>query len=292
MDADLTPQQRDDLAGLLGDMGRLELIFEQWDETPRSAVEAYRRAIETLHGEALRRLVRALKSEPAALSAMKEALRDEIVYAVMRRHGIVKPSLNERIDAALAGVRPMLAAHGGDVELVRVEPPSIEVRFVGACDGCPASTMTFHQGVERAVKEACPEITSIVQVKGSCTSNGAEHAAGSHHLISPFELQRGGGWRFALELAKLPDGTVRAVEIDGEGVLLARRGATVTCFDNACAHMGLPLERGLVDEGVLTCPHHGFQYDLASGECLTAPVQLQLRVVRVVGERVEVRVGR
>ena len=62
------------------------------------------------------------------------AVADEVVYAVLRRHDIVKPSLNERVEAALEGVRPMLASHGGDVELVKVKPPSVEVRFIGACE--------------------------------------------------------------------------------------------------------------------------------------------------------------
>ena len=50
--------QRADLAGLLADIERLEAIFATWDEGARAAVDAYRRAIEVLHGEALRRLVR------------------------------------------------------------------------------------------------------------------------------------------------------------------------------------------------------------------------------------------
>ena len=50
---DMTPTQRADLAGFLNDVERLEAIFATWEETPRGAVEAYARAIEALHGEAL-----------------------------------------------------------------------------------------------------------------------------------------------------------------------------------------------------------------------------------------------
>ena len=40
---------------------------------------------------------------------------------------------------------------------------------------------------------------------------------------------------------------------------------------------------------MLECPHHGFKYDLSSGECLTAPsVQLRPRSVHIVGDRIEV----
>ena len=49
-----------DLDRLLHDIESLETIFAGWEDTPRGAVKTYARAIEALHGEALRRLVRAL----------------------------------------------------------------------------------------------------------------------------------------------------------------------------------------------------------------------------------------
>ncbi len=148
---DRSAAQGNDLAGLVGDIERLEAIFETWEETPRTVAQSYRRSIEALNGEALRRLVRSLNTDPAALAAMKSALADEVVYAVLRPHEIVKPALAERVENALESLRPMLASHGGDVELIKVAPPSIEVRFTGACDGCPASALTFHAGVKKAV---------------------------------------------------------------------------------------------------------------------------------------------
>lgn len=279
--------ERNDVASLAGDIEKLEMIFESWDETPRGAAKAYGRAIEALHGEALRRLIAALKSEPAALAAMKTAVTDTVVYSVLRRHGILKPSLTERVEAALESIRPMLASHGGDVELASVNPPAIEVRFTGACDGCPASQLTFHAGVKKAVEEACPEITEILQVKGT----GATTADGeSVRFVSPFALGTGGKWHLAAKLHEIPDGGIKASLLEGEKILLSRRGSIVTCFQNACAHLGLALDDGEVEDGIITCPYHGFRYDLASGECLTAPaVQLQPHAVRVIGNRVEVR---
>jgi nitrite reductase/ring-hydroxylating ferredoxin subunit/Fe-S cluster biogenesis protein NfuA len=285
---DRVPTQHDDLAGLLGDIERIEASLAGWDETPRAVAQAYRHSIEALNGEALRRLVRALKGDAAALAAMKSAISDEIVYAVLRRHDIVKPSLNERVENALNGVRPMLASHGGDVELIKVAPPAIEVRFTGSCDGCPASALTFHAGVKKAVQDACPEITEIRQVKGLGNGGGA-----GPRFISPFALGSESAWLFAAVLDNIPEDGVRAIKLGGENLLLSRQGVAVTCFQNACAHMGLPLDEGEVENGVIACPHHDFQYDLASGECLTAPeVALQSHAVRVVGHRVEVRLSK
>jgi nitrite reductase/ring-hydroxylating ferredoxin subunit/Fe-S cluster biogenesis protein NfuA len=303
MVAELAPTIRDGLDGLLGDIERLEAVFAGWDERQKSAISAYRLALEALHGEALRRLVRALKRDPAALTAMRGAVTDEVVYAVLRRHQIIRASVAERVEAALAGVRPMLASHGGDVELVSVEPPRVALRFTGACDGCAASAMTFHAGVKTAIEDACPEITEIVQLKGLSLdgSSGSSGGAGHHAdpssggdaaaMISPFALARRGSWHFASMLSELPDGGARGLEIAGTAILLARHGDSVTCFENACAHLGMPIDDGEIEAGIIACPHHGFRYDLRSGECLSAPsVQLAPLGSRVVGGRVEVKV--
>ena len=82
------------------------------------------------------------------------------------------------------------------------------------------------------------------------------------------------------------------MEIVDQSVLFSRQGNRVTCFQNACVHLGLPLDGGMVHGGILVCPHHGFKYALDSGECLTAPeVQLQSYAVRVIDNRVEVRIS-
>jgi len=278
-----------DLAELVGEIAHLEGIVADWDDSQRSAVAAYKRAIEALHAEALRRLVRVCKSEPAALAALRAAAADEVVYAVMRQLGVMKPSLDERLEAALDSVRPMLGSHGGNVELVRIEPPVIEVRLLGACDGCASSAMTLHAGVKQAVLDACPEITNVVAVRGS----GAGHGEVVDSGASPFALAQFGTWRYACELAEIADGGIRALAIGGRDLLLARGAGTVACFDNICAHLGARLDNGQVEAGVLTCRDHGFAYDLATGECLTVPnVALAKHLVRVIGTRIELKLPR
>jgi Fe-S cluster biogenesis protein NfuA/nitrite reductase/ring-hydroxylating ferredoxin subunit len=280
---DIVPAQQTDLAGLLRDIERLETVFAGFESASRNAAQAYRCAIEALHGEALRRLVSALKSDPAALAAIKAAVADEIVYAVLRRHGIIRASLGERVETALAGIRPMLASHGGDVELVKIAPPAIEVRFLGACDGCAASMLTFHAGVKKAVMDACPEVTEVIQVKGAGGSNGASH------FVSPFAA---GEWLAAGTLRDIPDDGIRTFAAGGVDVILFRRGALVTCFEDVCSHVGLGISAGTVSDGVITCPHHGFRYDLATGECLTAPVvRLRSHDVRVSDDNVAIRLA-
>ncbi len=290
-DASVNLNQPATLDDMIRDIERLESIYDNWETEQQAVVKAYRKSVDELHAEAFRRLIRSVKSEPAAVGALKGALSDEIVYAVLRRFGLVKPSLQERVEEALDSVRPMLASHGGDVELVAVKPPNqVDVRFVGACDGCPASMLTFTAGVKKAIEAHCPEITKIEQIKGLAAPTNAN---GGVQFVSPFAQNHEAGWLEAGTLDDIPEGGIVKMTLDGEDILLSKNGSSVTCFQNACAHLNLPLDGGDVADGILTCPHHGFQYELESGECLTAPeVQLQSHAVRIVNGVVEVRLSR
>jgi Fe-S cluster biogenesis protein NfuA len=69
--------------------------------------------------------------------------------------------MREKVEAALAKIRPNLQADGGDVELVDVVDGVVKVRLTGACGTCPMSTMTLKMGVERILKEQIPEIKRV-----------------------------------------------------------------------------------------------------------------------------------
>ena len=72
--------------------------------------------------------------------------------------------MKEKVESALAQIRPMLQADGGDVELVAVEGGVVKLRLKGACAGCPVSEMTLKQGIERVLKEQIPEVKEVVAV--------------------------------------------------------------------------------------------------------------------------------
>lgn len=71
--------------------------------------------------------------------------------------------MREKVQAILDDVRPALQADGGDVELIEVDEQGIvKVRLQGACSGCPMASMTLKNGIERALKEAIPEVKEVV----------------------------------------------------------------------------------------------------------------------------------
>jgi len=56
-----------------------------------------------------------------------------------------------------------------------------------------------------------------------------------------------------------------SVQLDGHTLVLFVCGETVGAGDNRCPHMGFPLDRGTVHDGILTCHWHHARFDLASG---------------------------
>ena len=275
------------LAQLAGDVTRRQEIAASWPLEQRAVLEQMREAIEALHREALLRLVRGLRTDAAAAAALKQVVRDPIVFGVLRLHGIVREPLEVRVRAALESVAPMLAEHGGGVELVAVLPPdTVEVRLTGSCQSCPASGTTLSEGVERAIREHAPEVVTVRKVSRAAAAGEAVPM----HFVSPFARAADAGFVDLCSVDALPHGAAVARELNGRSLLLWRDGAEVACVDNACAHLGMPLDEGEVADGVLRCPHHGFRYLLATGECLDVPeVQLVVHAVRVQGGRVAVK---
>ncbi len=69
----------------------------------------------------------------------------------------------DRIEAVLESIRPAIRLDGGDVELVgwSEEQGRVEVRLMGACESCPISMLTLKEGIERRLRAAVPEVTTV-----------------------------------------------------------------------------------------------------------------------------------
>jgi nitrite reductase (NADH) small subunit len=73
--------------------------------------------------------------------------------------------------------------------------------------------------------------------------------------------------------ADVPLGTAREFVANGRVLAVFATDAGYVALDGLCAHAGGPLAKGKVQGGVVTCPWHGWQYELATGRhCLSAGV--------------------
>jgi len=74
-------------------------------------------------------------------------------------------SLVQKIEKALAEIRPYLESDGGDISLVEVTSDMVvKVQLHGACQSCNVNQMTLKAGVEQSIKKYAPEIKEVVNI--------------------------------------------------------------------------------------------------------------------------------
>jgi Fe-S cluster biogenesis protein NfuA len=74
-------------------------------------------------------------------------------------------TLRQQVSEVVEMIRPAVQADGGDLELVDVtEEGQVQIRFHGACVGCPSANMTLQMGIERNLRQRVPHVTSVIAV--------------------------------------------------------------------------------------------------------------------------------
>jgi len=80
-------------------------------------------------------------------------------------------------------------------------------------------------------------------------------------------------------------------EVNGKTLAIFNVDGTFHAIDNTCIHRGGPLGEGDLEGSVVTCPWHGWQYDVTTGACVANPVaKVERYEVKVEGTDVKVLV--
>jgi nitrite reductase/ring-hydroxylating ferredoxin subunit len=91
---------------------------------------------------------------------------------------------------------------------------------------------------------------------------------------------------------EIPSGRARQVIVDGRWVALFHIDGAYHAIDNVCLHRGGPLCDGAVGGHVVTCPWHGWQFDVRTGRLVQDPsLGVTRHETRVVGDEVQVRLS-
>ncbi|MCB9092170.1 MAG: NifU family protein [Halobacteriovoraceae bacterium] len=61
-------------------------------------------------------------------------------------------------------IRPVLAQHGGNVEIIDIDNNKLFVKLTGGCQGCAASRATLKQGIEKIILQKFPELEEVVDL--------------------------------------------------------------------------------------------------------------------------------
>jgi nitrite reductase (NADH) small subunit len=96
----------------------------------------------------------------------------------------------------------------------------------------------------------------------------------------------------AAKKTEVPEGSIREFQLDGKTVAVANVSGKLFAINNVCLHRGGPLGQGDLAGKVVTCPWHGWQYDVTSGKVATNPaVGVETYPVEIRGEDIFVDIG-
>jgi nitrite reductase/ring-hydroxylating ferredoxin subunit len=98
----------------------------------------------------------------------------------------------------------------------------------------------------------------------------------------------------ALKKADLPENSCKQIEIGDKGlaVMICNIKGSYHAMDGTCPHMGGPLGEGDLDGNVVTCPWHGWTFDVMTGNCLIRPgVKQSVHAVKTEGDDILVNLS-
>ena len=89
----------------------------------------------------------------------------------------------------------------------------------------------------------------------------------------------------------LKEDDMRAFDVQGTMIAVANVGGTFHAFGDICTHLQCSLAEGDLEGTTVTCPCHGSQFDVVSGEVLRGPARVPVGSyeVRVEGENLEIK---
>jgi Fe-S cluster biogenesis protein NfuA/nitrite reductase/ring-hydroxylating ferredoxin subunit len=226
-----------------------------------------------LHGEGLARVLAALTPE-----VRDKLVEDPVVASMLLVHGLHPVPLEDRIGAALEGVRPYLASHGGDVELLGLDDGVAHLLLKGSCNGCASSASTLELAIERALEAQAPDLLGL-EVEGAVDKvrmpGKLLPLAGAPHLWPEIDASPSPGQLLAA----------------GKGLLVANVAGTLLAYRDACPGCGASLLEGELDDGALTCPSCARRYSLPLAGRQLGGEGLQLEPVPLLASDGRVRVA-
>ena len=146
-------------------MGQIiEELEELDDESVKEKVFELLDWVDAFHREAIGRVAGLLPLE--TLGSLRE---DPVIERLLETYVDEEEEpedLAATLEDALDEIRPYLHSHGGEMEVLDVSEGVVRLRLMGSCDGCPSSTLTLTQGVEKILRERWPSFRGI-EVEGA-----------------------------------------------------------------------------------------------------------------------------
>ena len=145
------------IEGLIGEIENIS------DVAARENVRELVQALLDLHGAGIERAMDIIFESGQSGPAIIEQLgNDQLTGSLLLLHNLHPLDLEGRVSQALEKVRPFLASHGGNCELLGVTDEGVvHLRLEGSCKSCPSSQITLKHTIEEAIYASSPDVTAI-----------------------------------------------------------------------------------------------------------------------------------
>ncbi len=277
----------------------------------RELAEELVATIVQMYGAGLERILQRLLGAGAdGRRIAAELAEDPLVATLLLIHDLHPIPLHQRVQEALDSVRPYMDSHGGDVELLSLDDGVARIRLRGSCSDCSASSVTLELAIKQALDAAAPDLEGL-EVEGVApqmpglslpmAGNGTELPVAGNGTELPIVMSGEGppapspgplpSW-FELDgIAEPAEGSIAAVSVGGNELVVANVDGTLLAYRDACAHCGGPLHDGDLASGALSCPCCERSFFLPRAGRSLDDDRLQLEPVPLLREQGRVKVA-
>ena len=160
----------------------------------------------------------------------------------------------------------------------------LKTLLVGRPDGIRAKL----RGLQRSDKPASPG-TWPAETPEERQSSGV-NVGGKNPMEPPRDVTPPEGFEVAMHVDALSDGELTEVIMGGTAIAICRLGDEYHAMSNVCPHAGGPIGDGSLEGDKVTCPYHGWRFDVKTGASSVNPdVKLPIFDVAIEGNAVCVK---
>ncbi|MEI6412753.1 MAG: Rieske 2Fe-2S domain-containing protein [Pseudomonadota bacterium] len=134
----------------------------------------------------------------------------------------------------------------------------------------------FKQYLSRAMRDGCRPVEILDALLMAFPTLGLAKIVWATDILlemnipefRPERLEAEPAWYGLIELEEIRDGQTRRIDCLGRGLFVHQVGGEYRVYDSRCPHQVTDIPHLALYDKVLTCPKHGWKFDLDSGDCI------------------------
>lgn len=256
------------------------------DESFREKVFEMVQVLLEFNRAALQRVLEIILENEGGRQIQRLLLKDPVIETVLRGFGLAEIDLRAKVSEALNDMRLILLSHGIKAEVVGVREDVAQVRLHVYESNFNELPTELQREVEKQIVDYVPEVSGVeITIHKAAASPAQSTFIPLEQLLNSKPEPPKDRKIPVLHLYQLQTERLKPVSVDETNdVLMCHVQGKVYGFKNRCSGPeGQPLHTGLLEGAILTCPCHGYRFDLRDGRCMEQP-DLDLEALQVTVE--------